>query len=54
MDAERVPELVAQLVSMGAKVHEVRSGRSSLEQRFLALVARDRPPAGTPSAQRLR
>jgi ABC-2 type transport system ATP-binding protein len=54
MDAERVHELVAQLVSMGAKVHEVRSGRSSLEQRFLALVARDRPPAGTPSAQRLR
>jgi hypothetical protein len=32
----------------------VRSGRSSLEQRFLELVARDRPPAGTPSAQRLR
>ena len=54
MAAERVPELVAALVAMGAKVHEVRSGRSSLEQRFLALVARDRPPAGTPSAQRLR
>jgi ABC-2 type transport system ATP-binding protein len=54
MDADRVPDLVALLVLMGAKVHEVRSGRSSLEQRFLALVARDRPPAGTPSAQRLR
>ena len=54
MDDARVPDLVAQLVAMGAKVHEVRSGRSSLEQRFLALVARDRPPAGTPSAQRLR
>ena len=54
MDAEKVPDLVATLVSMGAKVHEVRAGRSSLEQRFLALVARDRPPAGTPSAQRLR
>ena len=25
-----------------------------LEHRFLDLVARDRPPAGTPSAQRLR
>jgi ABC-2 type transport system ATP-binding protein len=49
-----VPDLVAQLVSMGARIHEVRSGRSSLEQRFLELVARDRPPAGTPSAQRLR
>jgi hypothetical protein len=39
---------------MGARIQEVRSGRSSLEQRFLELVARDRPPAGTPSAERLR
>jgi len=54
MEPDRVPELVATLVSMGAKVHEVRSGRTSLEQRFLSLVARDRPPAGTPSAQWLR
>ena len=54
MDDAAVPDLVAQLVSMGGKVHEVRSGRSSLEQRFLELVARDRPPAGTPSAQVLR
>ena len=54
MDAAEVPELVLTLVSMGAKIHEVRSGRTSLEQRFLALVAQDRPPAGTPSAQRLR
>jgi ABC-2 type transport system ATP-binding protein len=54
MDDDRVPELVALLVSMGAKVHEVRSGRISLEQRFLSLVSRDRPPAGTPSAQWLR
>ncbi|HKQ17104.1 MAG TPA: ABC transporter ATP-binding protein [Solirubrobacterales bacterium] len=53
MDPEAVPELVATLVSMGARIHEVRSGRGSLEQRFLALVARDRPPAGTPSAERL-
>jgi ABC-2 type transport system ATP-binding protein len=54
MDAGEVPDLVSTLVAMGAKVHEVRSGRTSLEQRFLALVAQDRPPAGTPSAQRLR
>ena len=47
MDPAAVPELVATLVSMGARIHEVRSGRSSLEQRFLSLVARDRPPAGT-------
>ena len=54
MDAAGVPDLVAALVGMGAKIHEVRSGRTSLEQRFLALVARDRPPAGTPSARWLR
>jgi len=54
MDADRVPELVNQLVAMGAKVYEVHAGRTSLERRFLDLVARDRPPAGTPSAQRLR
>ena len=54
MDAEHVPDLVAALVAMGAKVHEVRAGRSSLEHRFLDLVARDRPPAGTPSADRFR
>ena len=54
MDAADVPDLVATLVGMGAKVHEVRSGRTSLEQRFLSLVAQDRPPAGAPSAQRLR
>ena len=54
MDDAAVPDLVAALVGMGARVHEVRSGRTSLEQRFLALVARDRPPAGTPSARWLR
>jgi len=54
MNPASVPELVSTLVAMGAKIHEVRSGRMSLEQRFLDLVARDRPPAGTPSAKRLR
>ena len=54
MDANRTHELVALLVRMGAQVHDVRSGRGSLEQRFLELVARDRPPEGTPSAARLR
>jgi ABC-2 type transport system ATP-binding protein len=54
MDAARVHELVALLVRMGARVHEVRAGRGSLEQRFLELVARDRPPDGTPSAERIR
>jgi ABC-2 type transport system ATP-binding protein len=54
MDAARTHELVALLVRMGAQVHDVRTGRGSLEQRFLELVARDRPPEGTPSAARLR
>ncbi len=34
----RVPELVAALVGMGVQVHEVASGRESLEARFLELV----------------
>jgi ABC-2 type transport system ATP-binding protein len=54
MDAARVHELVALLVKMGVQVHEVRAGRGSLEQRFLELVSRDQPPAGTPSAERIR
>jgi ABC-2 type transport system ATP-binding protein len=54
MDGNRVHELVAQLVRMGVQVHEVRAGRGSLEQRFLELVARDQPVAGTPSAAKIR
>jgi len=54
MDAARTHELVALLVRMGVQVHDVRSGRGSLEQRFLELVARDRPPDGTPSAEKIR
>jgi hypothetical protein len=54
MDPERVPDLVATLVQMGARIHAVRSGRTSLEQRFIELVSQDRPPAGTPSAPVLR
>jgi ABC-2 type transport system ATP-binding protein len=50
MAEDRVPELVSRLVSMGARIHEVRSGRSSLEQRFVELVSRDRSMAGTPSS----
>jgi ABC-2 type transport system ATP-binding protein len=49
MEPDRVPDLVAVIVSMGGRIQEVRSGRSSLEQRFIELVSRDRPPAGTPS-----
>jgi ABC-2 type transport system ATP-binding protein len=35
IDAERVPELVADLVREGARVHEVQPGHESLEERFL-------------------
>ena len=48
LDDDRVPDLVAALVGLGVRVHEVRSGRESLEQRFLELVGRGGPPA--PSA----
>jgi len=54
MGSERVHELVALLVKMGVQVHEVRSGRGSLEQRFLELIARDRSMSGTPSAARIQ
>jgi ABC-2 type transport system ATP-binding protein len=54
MPENRVHELVALLVKMGVQVHEVHSGRGSLEQRFLELIARDRPPMGTPSAEKIR
>jgi ABC-2 type transport system ATP-binding protein len=40
LDDDRVPDLVAALVALGARVHEVRSGRESLEERFLELVGR--------------
>jgi ABC-2 type transport system ATP-binding protein len=39
MDPERVPDLVAALVGLGARVHAVQAGRESLEQRFLELVS---------------
>jgi ABC-2 type transport system ATP-binding protein len=39
-DAARVPALVAALVAAGGRIHEVDPGRRSLEERFLALLAR--------------
>ncbi|HKB28031.1 MAG TPA: ABC transporter ATP-binding protein [Candidatus Limnocylindrales bacterium] len=54
MGPERVHEVVALLVRMGVQVHEVRSGRGSLEQRFLELIARDRSMSGTPSAEKIQ
>ena len=50
MGPERVPELVTMIVGMGGRIHEVRSGRSSLEQRFVELVSRDHATPGTPTA----
>jgi ABC-2 type transport system ATP-binding protein len=54
MAGERVHELIAMLVKMGVQVHEVRSGRGSLEQRFLELITRDRSMSGTPSAEKIK
>ena len=39
-DPARVPDLVAAIVAAGGRVHEVDAGRRSLEERFLALLAR--------------
>ena len=39
-DPGRVPDLVAAIVAEGGRIHEVDAGRRSLEERFLALLAR--------------
>jgi ABC-2 type transport system ATP-binding protein len=38
LDAERVPELVAQIVAMGGRVYEVSPRHQTLEDRFLQLL----------------
>jgi ABC-2 type transport system ATP-binding protein len=38
--AQRIPELVAEIVSAGGHVHAVEPGRASLEDRFLGLFGR--------------
>ena len=38
LDAERVPELVAQIVAMGGRVYEVAPRHQTLEDRFLQLL----------------
>ncbi|HVL50314.1 MAG TPA: ABC transporter ATP-binding protein, partial [Actinomycetota bacterium] len=37
---ERVPDLVAELVRLGARVHAVERGRQTLEERFIQLLER--------------
>jgi ABC-2 type transport system ATP-binding protein len=44
MDPDRIPDVVQALVGHGARVHEVESGRGSLEDRFLRLIARGDVP----------
>jgi ABC-2 type transport system ATP-binding protein len=39
-DPARVPDLVDAIVGAGGRIHEVDAGRGSLEERFLALLAR--------------
>ncbi|HEY0444031.1 MAG TPA: ABC transporter ATP-binding protein [Candidatus Limnocylindrales bacterium] len=50
LDPERVPEVVAAIVAAGGRIHDVDSGRASLESRFLALLSRE--PAGAGEAAR--
>ncbi len=58
IDPERIPELVATLVRLGARVHAVDPGRRSLEDLFLGLVrdgetaATGGPASTTPDASR--
>ena len=42
MDVDRIPELVAAIVAGGGRIHAVETGRTSLEDRFLALIAGER------------
>ncbi len=37
---ERVPDLIAELVRLGARVHAVERGRQTLEERFIQLLER--------------
>ena len=45
IDAQRIPDLVTALVGLGVRIQAVRSGRESLEQRFLELVGHREEPA---------
>jgi ABC-2 type transport system ATP-binding protein len=40
-DPAGIPDLVAELVAAGARVHAVEPGQTSLEERFRGLVAGD-------------
>ena len=46
---DRVPALVAQLVAAGAAIHAVMPSRSTLEERFLALLGHVPERTGTAS-----
>ena len=43
IDPARVPDLVAAIVAAGGRIHAVDSGRGSLEDRFLGLLAHASP-----------
>ncbi|HEY8870432.1 MAG TPA: ABC transporter ATP-binding protein [Candidatus Limnocylindrales bacterium] len=47
LDPERVPDVVAAIVAAGGRIHAVEGGRSSLEDRFVGLLAavREERPA---------
>jgi ABC-2 type transport system ATP-binding protein len=47
IDPDRIPDLVNAIVTRGGRVHEVDSGRGSLEERFLRLIAQGESQPGT-------
>jgi ABC-2 type transport system ATP-binding protein len=46
IDADRIPDLVRAIVAQGGRVHAVESGRGSLEDRFLRLIAQGESHGG--------
>jgi ABC-2 type transport system ATP-binding protein len=49
IDPARVPDVVAAIVATGGRIHDVDSGRGSLEDRFVALVTAGEPEPAPPA-----
>ncbi len=48
LDRARIPDLVAEIVAAGGRVHAVEPGRGSLEARFMELVTGPQPTVDEP------
>jgi ABC-2 type transport system ATP-binding protein len=51
LDPARVPDVVDAIVRAGGRIHDVDSGRASLESRFLSLLATEPAPRSGPAAR---